>query len=152
MNPMFRNMLIALATSMAFSIPYILLVPKRLLEYKSDRIRREAKAAGRVVTGHLDTMRRLRYDPDMKGRHGANWEAWARYKYEVGGREYSWTGYADTTDLPKTMTFYYPAGKPKKAVPERYDEAGGRALLMACIPFLAWLVSYWSIGLIWPAV
>ena len=105
------------------------------LETKSDKIVREAKEAGRVVTATLESSRFLVGDPTAKEWRQRRNKYRVRYKYEVDGRQYTYRR-TIMNEPPETLTLYYPENKPQKAIVEGEYILGLKYCIICSIPFI----------------
>lgn len=107
----------------------------------------EATRAGRVAVGILVATRFLPGDPSHKNPLDRDDRWLGTYSYEVNGKTYT-CGVSTADNLPKTLTVYYPEGKPNKGVTEMNASVSGKSALFALIPVFVWAALYWLLSVL----
>ena len=114
------------------------------LRPKAEMIVRDAMRDGRIAEASLVSKRAILRTPGA-ARSRDRRDRWAvRYVYTVGGREYRFTGIAESFPANR-VTLYYPPGHPEKAIPAGSDQAGARVMIWFPIMAGVFLFFYWVV-------
>ena len=136
-----RFLLAALYT-LPFAIVLALIRAKYFPKNKSERIIEEAERAGRVTEGRLIKSKRIRPTPGAPaGSMERNESRKVVYEYDVNGRTYKWKGLIGV-EPPERIDFYYPAGRPKKAIPHGYKLPGPGDVFWTVLPVILMAIIY----------
>ena len=135
---------LSLIAALVVSLPIISIGRKKGMEPEGQRIVREARKAGRVVQA---TLEKSRYVPGAGGAPDPRQREdryWLTYRYTVDGVSYTWRTQAvvHADAPPETLTLYYPAGRPDKAVPAGSSRQGVGFGLRILLPFILFFVFY----------
>ena len=108
---------------------------------KGDIIIEEAEKAGRIVEATLK-WKRFSYGeyghPDPRIRS----DTWLfAYQYTINGKKYTYRS-TSWEMPPDTITLYYPAGKPGKAIPRGNFVIGAKPIILVLLPILVWMFVY----------
>ena len=110
-------------------------------KHKGDIIVEEADAAGRTVEGHLKWKRYAPGEPNHPDRHKREGTWLFAYRYELNGKKYTYRS-TSWEIPPDTITLYYPAGKPGKAIPRGNFVIGAKPIILVLLPILVWMFVY----------
>ena len=138
------KLILSALIALVLAVPFHLLMAKLGLgKSKGDRMKQEAKKAGRMVTGHLTRSTRSAYmpdEPDYEKRRSL-WHV--TYTYTVNGTEYRYRAGIDARETPPgEIRLFYPKGHPEKAIAEGEQRHDGRDLSLVLLPVILWAVIY----------
>lgn len=138
-----QAMFLSLIAALVVSVPIVSIGRRSGIEPEGQRIVREAKKAGRVACGTLQSSFRSP-GTGSKDRRERRDLYWLTYSYTVDGVSYTYRTEAEITGEtpPETLSLYYPEGRPDKAVPAGSNKKGVGFSLWILLPFVLWFLFY----------
>ena len=135
-------MILSTIITVIISFPFMLSQIKRGgYRHKGDIIVEEASRAGRTAEA---TLKWKRFTPGEYGHPDpyTRSDKWLfAYQYYVNGKKYTYL--SNSTEMPPdTLTLYYPAGKPGKAIPEGNFVIGAKPIFLILLPVFVWALIY----------
>lgn len=125
-----------------FSLPIVFKLQKKgAYIHKSQKIIEEARKNGRTVEGRL--LKKF-YSSGIPGsdkqyERDATW--FCHYEYTIDGKTYNYKTQTGS-EPPEQVTFYYPEGKPRKAIPEGSFQPGTKVVFLTVLPIIIWVILY----------